>query len=189
MTSSNGNIFRVTGRLWGEFTGHRWIPLTKASDAEFWCILWSAPEQRLSNQSRRQWFETPSWSLWRHCKVLSGKVSRHYILLYLIKYVFSVVLSCWNLTHSSVLIPKYHKTPQSWFKIRPMVTSVVFNYDLYRIISNEFVSRDNTFKISDGREENRNMSCRSVGFYRNSFCLCCSCTFCNRRLLSLSHID
>ena len=27
MTSSNRNIFRVTGPLWGEFTGHRWIPL------------------------------------------------------------------------------------------------------------------------------------------------------------------
>ena len=23
MTSSNGNIFRVTGHLWGEFTGHQ----------------------------------------------------------------------------------------------------------------------------------------------------------------------
>ena len=34
MTSSNGNIFRVTGPLCGEFTGHRWIPRTKASDAE-----------------------------------------------------------------------------------------------------------------------------------------------------------
>ena len=29
MTSSNGNIFHVTGLLWGESTGHRWIPLTK----------------------------------------------------------------------------------------------------------------------------------------------------------------
>ena len=44
MTSSNGNIFRVTGPLCGEFTGHRWIPLTKASDAELCCFLWSAPE-------------------------------------------------------------------------------------------------------------------------------------------------
>ena len=44
MTSSNGNIFRVTGPLCGEFTGHWWIPLTKASDAELWCLLWSAPE-------------------------------------------------------------------------------------------------------------------------------------------------
>ena len=29
MTSSNGNTFRVTGLLWEEFTGHRWIPLTQ----------------------------------------------------------------------------------------------------------------------------------------------------------------
>ena len=40
---TNGNIFRVTGHLCGEFTGHRWIPHTKASDAELWCFLWSAP--------------------------------------------------------------------------------------------------------------------------------------------------
>ena len=39
MTSSNGNIFRVTGHSCGEFTGHRWIPCTKASDAELWCFL------------------------------------------------------------------------------------------------------------------------------------------------------
>ena len=44
MTSSNGNIFRVTGPLCREFTGPRWIPRTKASDAELWYFLWSAPE-------------------------------------------------------------------------------------------------------------------------------------------------
>ena len=44
MTSPNGNIFRVTGHLCGEFTGPRWIPHTKASDAELWCFLWSASE-------------------------------------------------------------------------------------------------------------------------------------------------
>ena len=38
MTSSYGNIFRVTGPLCGEFIGHRRMPLTKASDAE---RLWS----------------------------------------------------------------------------------------------------------------------------------------------------
>ena len=32
--SSNGNIFCVTGPLWGKSTGHWWIPITKASDAE-----------------------------------------------------------------------------------------------------------------------------------------------------------
>ena len=30
--------------LCGEFTGHRWIPRTKASNAELWCFLWSALE-------------------------------------------------------------------------------------------------------------------------------------------------
>ena len=40
-------ILRVTGHLWGEFTGHGWIPRTKASDAGLWCILWSAPEYKI----------------------------------------------------------------------------------------------------------------------------------------------
>ena len=39
MTSSKGNIFRVTTPLCGESTRHRWIPLTKASDAELWCFF------------------------------------------------------------------------------------------------------------------------------------------------------
>ena len=43
MTSSNGKIFRVTGHLYGEFTGHRWIPRTKPSDMELWYFLSSAP--------------------------------------------------------------------------------------------------------------------------------------------------
>ena len=38
MTSSNGNIFRVTGPLCREFTGYRWIPRTKASEAELWFL-------------------------------------------------------------------------------------------------------------------------------------------------------
>ena len=43
MTSSNGNIFRVTGPLCGEFTGPGEFP-HKGSDAELLCFLWSAPE-------------------------------------------------------------------------------------------------------------------------------------------------
>ena len=41
-TSSNGNIFRVTGTVCGESIGKRWIPLTNAS---LWCFLSSAHEQ------------------------------------------------------------------------------------------------------------------------------------------------
>ena len=61
------HIFRVTDPLYGQFTGHRWIPLTKASDAERWCFLWSAPwinswvHNREAGDLRR--------SLWRHYNV------------------------------------------------------------------------------------------------------------------------
>ena len=38
---------------------HRWIPLTKAGEAELWCFLWSVPEQMVE-----QTIETPV--IWRN---------------------------------------------------------------------------------------------------------------------------
>ena len=61
------NLFRVTGPLWGESTGHRWIPFTKASDAELWCFFALYLDKRLSKPWGRRWFETSSRPLWRHC--------------------------------------------------------------------------------------------------------------------------
>ena len=74
MTSSNGNIFRFSGPLWGESTGDRGIPLTKASDTELWCFFDLILNKRLSKQSRRRWFDTPSCSLWRHCNGIINKM-------------------------------------------------------------------------------------------------------------------
>ena len=69
MTSSNGNIFCVTGHLCREYTGPRWVPLTKASDAELWCFIYFDRRQnkQLGKQWCGWWFETPSIPLWRHC--------------------------------------------------------------------------------------------------------------------------
>ena len=44
----------------------RWIPRTKASDAELWCFLDLRLNKRLSRQSWGWWFETLSRPLWRH---------------------------------------------------------------------------------------------------------------------------
>ena len=41
MTSSNGSIFRFTGLVWGEFTGHPWIPIAKASNASWRVFMFS----------------------------------------------------------------------------------------------------------------------------------------------------
>ena len=76
MRSSNGNSFRVTGHLCGEFTGHRWIPCTKASDTELWWVFYLHLNKRLSKRWWGLWFETPWRSLCRHCndkrRTLSG---------------------------------------------------------------------------------------------------------------------
>ena len=69
MTSSNGNIFRVTGPLCGEFIGHRWIPLKRPVTQSFGVFFDLHRNKRLSKHSRRRWLETPSHSLWRHCNV------------------------------------------------------------------------------------------------------------------------
>ena len=71
MTSSNGNIFRVTGHLCGnspvpgEFPAQR--PVTRSFDVFFDLRL----NGRLSKQSWGWWLETPSHPLWRHGSVLA----------------------------------------------------------------------------------------------------------------------
>ena len=60
MTSSNGNIFLVTGPLCGEFTGHHKGQWRGA-------LMFFHVNKRLSKQSQGWWFKTPSRSLWRHC--------------------------------------------------------------------------------------------------------------------------
>ena len=69
MTPSNGNIFRVHGPLWGEFTGEftSQRPVARCFDGFFDLRL----NKWLSKLSRRRWFEMSSRSLWRHCNVLS----------------------------------------------------------------------------------------------------------------------
>ena len=80
MTSPNGNIFRVTGPLCGEFTGQRWIPLTKDSDVELWCSFSSAP-----------WIN--SWVNNREASDLRRHRAHHdVIVINWVKVFFSIVL-------------------------------------------------------------------------------------------------
>ena len=69
MTSSNGNTFRVTGHLCAEFTAW-WIPAQRPVTRSFVVFFDLRLNQRLSKQSWGWWFETPSRSSWRHCKVM-----------------------------------------------------------------------------------------------------------------------
>ena len=70
MTSSNGNIFRITGHLCGEFAGLRWFPAQRPVTRSFDIFFDLRLNKRLSKLWLGWWFETPSRSLWRHCNVL-----------------------------------------------------------------------------------------------------------------------
>ena len=71
MTSSNGNIFTSLALcegnppVTGGFPSQR--PVTRNFDAFFDL----RQNKRVSRQSKRRWLETPSRSLWRHCKLVS----------------------------------------------------------------------------------------------------------------------
>ena len=66
MTSSNGNIFRVTGPLCGEFTGPGEFPTQRPVTRSFDVFFDLRLNKPLSKQSWGWWFETLSRSLWRH---------------------------------------------------------------------------------------------------------------------------
>ena len=66
MTSSNGNIFRVTGDLCGEFTGPGEFPTQMPVTRSFDVYFDLRPNKWLSKQSWGWWFGTLSCSLWRH---------------------------------------------------------------------------------------------------------------------------
>ena len=102
---SNENIFRFTGPLWGESTSHRCIPpvtdgcpsqrpVTRSFDVFFDLRLC----KRLSKQSRRRYFETPSRSCWRHCNVHIFFTFNPYYLHRIMStsklLIWSLVISC-----------------------------------------------------------------------------------------------
>ena len=83
MMSSNGNIVRVTGALWGESVDSphkgQWrgalmysLTCTWTNDVFFDLRL----NKQLCKQPRSRWFETPSRSLWRHSNVVFNSLSK-----------------------------------------------------------------------------------------------------------------
>ena len=118
MTSSNGSIFRVTGPLCGEFTGHRWIPRTKASDAELWLFSlicawingWA--NNREAGDLRRHH---------AHCDVI--------IMIYRYRYIGSAIILCimsmfYNSNKKIVPFQFLHTLRNIWFSGAVLLTRV-----------------------------------------------------------------
>ena len=87
MTSSNGNIFRVTGHLCGEFTDPRWIPRQRPVTRSFDVFFVLRLNNRLSKQSWGWWFEMLPRPLWRHCNVHNFTCARSYVMHPIIRHL------------------------------------------------------------------------------------------------------
>ena len=91
MTSSNGNIFRVTGPLCGEFTGPGEFPTQRPVTRSFDVFFDLRLNKRLSKQWWDWWFETLSRSFWRHCDVLGDKPTPPFIQLFMCTSIWCVL--------------------------------------------------------------------------------------------------
>ena len=81
MTSSNENIFRVTGHLCGEFTVTGEFPAQRPVTRSFDVFFDLHLNKRLSKKSWGWWFQTRSRPLWRHCNVNIVYVSVLYTVI------------------------------------------------------------------------------------------------------------
>ena len=107
MTSSNGNIFRVTGHLCGEFTGYRWIPRDKGqwrgvlifslicARINDWVNNRGAADLRRHRHSNDMWVPSVFSTLLHECTTEEHCHSPT---------VFHFMSSYWDLWHGEVII-------------------------------------------------------------------------------------
>ena len=130
MTSSNWNIFRVTGPLCGEFHSHGEFPSQRPVARSFDVFLDLRPNIQLSKQSCCWWFETPSRSLWRHCNATdvvillldksSSRFQQQYVMLH---------LTYWDRNKMSASLQTTFSFPLSWIKMNEF--RLTFNGSLF----------------------------------------------------------
>ena len=111
--------------LCGKFTGDRWIPRTKAGDAELWCFLWSAP-----------WIN--GWvnnsqvgDLRRHCA--------HYDVIVMFRSVFMLwlIIHCILINHSSKLVSMMAwRRVEDYPSFNSMMTQLETGSSLYKMVDN-----------------------------------------------------
>ena len=107
MTSSIRNIFPLlalcegNSPVSGEIPSHRPVTRTGSFDVFFFYLRLNT---RLSKQSRRQWLETPSRSLWRQYSEIiqyqNHSLSNGHQAICLIKYNFRNYCNWWTLFHT-----------------------------------------------------------------------------------------
>ena len=107
MTSSNGDIFRVTGHLSGKFTCPGEFPTQRPVTRSFDVFFDLCLNKRLSKQSSGWWFETLSRPLWRH---RNEKITNRVHIFVKVLFVLSVHTFSWTpITEPYDLKPQFNR--------------------------------------------------------------------------------
>ena len=155
MRSSNRNIICVTG-LWRRI--HRWPmnsphqgPVTQNFDVSYDLRL----NKRLCKQSKRQWFDTPSHSLWRHCKC------NFCVLIHdrcLRMYLYISMLFCQTLKHRHAVNICAQTASHSYFCLHRTNCATSFGQKSKFAWRSLWDADDlSTSDLREGRDENRCM--------------------------------
>ena len=96
--SSNGSIFPRYWPFVREFTGHRWIPLTKGLLRGLWYFFDVDPHKLLHKHSNVRWFETT----WHSCDVIV--MWRHW-------------LTCWSILIFLCILNWKHDIINVWGRL------------------------------------------------------------------------
>ena len=133
MTSSNGNIFRVTGPLCGEFSGPGEFPTQRPVTRSFVVFFDLCLNKRLSKQSWGWWFQTLSGPLWRHGNDLLFHVERWphvkpwigpvHVVIIVIEWVVgvevvSVIISAWKKSCYMIWRHNMERFSHRWLFVR-----------------------------------------------------------------------
>ena len=128
MTSSNGNIFHVSGPLCLEFPGPGEFPTQRPVTQSFDVFFDLHLNKRLSKHPWGWWFEMPSWSLWRQCNAFYRQPEYWQICIRYISAWSTLSLHCDELSMDPmVLNRKYDIFPRISTVILPKVLARLYH--------------------------------------------------------------
>ena len=110
MTSSNGNIFLVSGHLCGEFTGPGEFPAQRPVTRSFDVFFDLRPNKRLSKQSWGWWFGALPRPLWRHSNDI---VCKKWAILFLPRCTITLGCTYVNMVVADALAPNRRQATSS----------------------------------------------------------------------------
>ena len=169
MTSSNGNIFRVTGPLCREFTGPGEFPAQRPVTRSFDVFF---DLRRLNKRLRKQpwgwWFETLSWSLWRQCNP---------IYMYPISDTHPLPPSCWISWLQAIvrflILSRYRLSikQQWWLNHRIHGKTSFYNSEIHQAKQPVFKYTTGTEPISQNALFARISNSMGSSFLQPNYCL------------------